>query len=44
MVAQVDDVHNLSILYDIYDYLTAPNMAASVSNVVIAIATRPGID
>ena len=25
-------------------YLTAPNIAARVSNVVIAIVTRPGID
>ena len=27
-----------------YTHLTAPNMAASVSNVVIAIVTRPGMD
>ena len=25
-------------------YLTAPNIAAKVSNVVIAIVTRPGMD
>ena len=34
----------LLLSYVGYPYLTAPNIAANVSKVVIAIVTRPGID